>query len=649
MFKAITFLALLSLLSPGILDAAAPLIPLRDFFRNSEKSGYQISPDGKYFSFLAPFESRMNIHLQPVEGEEAPIRLTSETDRDIFSYFWTSPTGLVYLQDTDGDENTHLYSVDTETLEVRPLTPFEGTRVQVVDDLENDPEHMLISMNQRDPRLFDVFKINLLTGELELQVENPGNYIGYVTDNAGDIRFATAADGVNSQYFYRKTKEDPFELVMTTDWRRSFSPVKFTYDDQKVWVASNLGRDKTGLILWNPETREEEELIFSHPQVDLHSAHFSDKKEKLVAVSFIAAYRTFVYFDEEMERIIRGLEEQLPGMNVRVSDWSKDETKWLVLAFSDRHPGSYYFYDKTTDELQFLTETKPWLNPEHLATMEPVSYESRDGLFIHGYLTLPSGIEPKNLPTVVIPHGGPQSRDTWGFRPEAQFLANRGYAVLQVNFRGSTGYGLEFMDRGLNRWGLEVQNDITDGVHYLIKQGVADPERIGIYGASFGGYATLAGLTFTPELYAAGVSYVGPSNIFTLLESIPPYWEPFLEMAYEQVGHPEKDKEQLVATSPLFHVDQIQAPLMIFQGANDPRVKQAESDQIVAALSEKGIDVPYMLKADEGHGFTNEENRFESYRALEQFFAKHLGGRIEEGKDILSTLYGSEAHSAVSN
>jgi dipeptidyl aminopeptidase/acylaminoacyl peptidase len=308
---------------------------------------------------------------------------------------------------------------------------------------------------------------------------------------------------------------------------------------------------------------------------------------------------------------------------------SRDETKVLIRTYSDRSLGAYYYLNRTSNEFQKLADVSPWLNEEDLAEMKPITYTSRDGLTIHGYLTLPRGLKPKKLPVVVNPHGGPWGRDVWGFDPEVQFLANRGYAVLQMNFRTSTGYGRKFWEAGFKQWGLAIQDDISDGVKWLIDQGIADSKKVGVYGGSFGGYATLAGVTFTPDLYACGVDYVGISNLFTLINSIPPYWEPMREMFYEMIGHPEKDKELYKKISPIFHADMIKVPLLVAQGANDPRVNKQESDQIVEALKKRGIEVSYMVKDNEGHGFMNEENRFDFYRAMEEFLGKHLGGRVE--------------------
>lgn len=633
---------ILALTIGSICATAKPvrLVPMEDFFRNPESTSYQISPDGEHISWLAPYENRLNVHVRAVR-EETAHRLTKETDRDIRAYFWVNNQRLVYLQDKAGDENFQIFAVNLDGSGFQTLTP-EGVRAGIIDDLKEDPDHMLITLNQRDARLNDLYRLNVTTGDSALLVENPGNFIGYTADHEGTVRFTAASDGVNVRTLYRPSDDAEWEEVIFADWMDEFNVVNFTYDNEKVWAMSSIDRDKVALVLWNPETRKEEKVIYSHPQVDLLSAHFSDVREKLTSISFLAAYRTFVFFDPETEKIQDKLKQRLAPAEIRLAGSSRDESKLLILTFSDKNRGSYYFYDVEEDELIFLAEQAPWLDSDEMADVEPICYESRDGLFIHGYLTLPKGVPAKDLPLIVHPHGGPQARDSWGFRPTAQFLANRGYAVLQPNFRGSTGYGKQFTRLGFREWGKKMQDDLTDGVNYLVNRGIVDPEKVGIYGGSYGGYATLAGLAFTPDVYAAGASYVGPSNLFTLLESIPPYWEPFREMLYEMVGNPDAQSDIVRDASPLFFVDQIDDPLLILQGANDPRVKQAESDQIVRALRLKNIPVPYMLKENEGHGFSNEENQFHANRAVEQFFHRYLGGKAEEAEDVLSPLYKTE-------
>jgi dipeptidyl aminopeptidase/acylaminoacyl peptidase len=631
-------LVMLASARPRAMADLPALIPLRDFFRNPEESGHAISPNGEYIGFLRPWNSRMNVHVQKI-GEPTAVRITSVTERDIPGFFWANDNRLVYSIDQGGDENFHLYAVNRDGQNLLDLTPFPETRATVIDDLRDDPLHMLIQHNHRNKQAFDAFRVNIDTGELTQLVENPGNLTSFMADHDGHLRIATSTDGVNTSVLYRDTDQDEFKTILTTNFRESVTPLLFTYDNQRIYASSNLNRDKEAIVIFDPHTAKETEVVYQHPQVDVGAVMSSDKRKVITGVAFTAAKRGYHFFDETRRGIQELLEEKLPGMEIVLVDWNLDEDKFLVRTFSDRSQGAYYFYDDQTKEVRHLADISPWLNEEQLAPMRPIIYQSRDGLLVLGYLTLPLGVEPRNLPTVILPHGGPWARDNWGFNPQAQFLANRGYAVLQMNFRGSVGFGRKFWELGFKQWGRSMQDDVTDGVYWLIDQGIADPERIGIFGASYGGYVVLAGLAFTPDLYACGVDYVGVANLFTILETMPPYWEPMRQMMYEMMGHPENDADFMRAVSPVFHADRIRAPLLIAQGANDPRVKQAESDQMVKAMRERGVEVPYMVKANEGHGFRNEENRFEVYRAMEQFFAEHLGGRKEEGaEDILSGL-----------
>ncbi|MBK9291816.1 MAG: S9 family peptidase [Bacteroidetes bacterium] len=601
-----------------------PLIPLEDFFRNPERTSFNISPDGKYISFLAPYESRMNIHVQAV-GSDKVTRLTKETDRDIAGYYWANNKRLLYLKDNGGDENFALYGVDLNGKNLRCLTCFENVRTQIIDDLEDQPDFVIVGLNKRNPMVFDPYRLNIVTGEMTMLAENPGNIQGWMTDHDGKLRVATAiVDGVNTQLLYRNSEEEEFRPVITTSFKESVSPAFFTFDNKQLYAISNLGRDKSAAVIFDPETASETLLLYQNDTFDLSGLSYSRKRKVITAASYTSWKRERHFFDEQSRNLYQRLETLLPGYEISLSASDKNETVFIVRTYSDRSLGAYYIYDSKKDKLTKIQDVSPWLNEDHMAEIKPVSYRARDGFIIHGYLTLPKGVEPKNLPVVINPHGGPWARDNWGFNPEVQFLANRGYAVLQMNFRGSTGYGRSFLEAGFRQWGLSMQTDITDGVYWLILQGIADPKRVAIYGASYGGYATLQGLVADPLLYAAGVDYVGVSNLFTFMNTIPPYWKPLLDMMYEMVGHPEKDKAQFEATSPALNADRILAPLFVAQGAKDPRVNIAESDQIVEALRKRGVDVEYMVKENEGHGFRNEENRFDFYRAMERFLDKHL-------------------------
>ena len=604
-----------------------PLIPMEDFFKNPETASFSISPDGKKLAYTKPWNRRLNVFVRDIDSQKE-TQLTSATERDIAGFFWKGSDRIAYMQDTGGDENFHVYIVDISGGKPRELTPFPGVKTYVQDDLEEDPKHMLISMNKNNPEVFDVYRCDINTGDLSLIAENPGNITGWMTDHAGQLRVAYETDGVNQSLLYRSEEGQPFQKLLTTSFKDTFSPLFFSYDNKLLYVASNLSQDKTAIYGYDPEQRKTLSKIYSHPNVDVSRLLSSKKHKKITGVAYTTDKSYYYFFDKDRARLQKDLEAKFPGTYVVVTDMDDDESRIICATYSDKARGTYYLYDRKTDQIEKLAELAPWLKEKQMAAMKPIKYQSRDGLTIHGYLTRPLGVATsKRLPLVVIPHGGPSSRNGWGFNPEAQFLANRGAAVLQINFRGSTGYGKAFWKAGFKQWGKAMQNDITDGVLWLIKQGIVNKDRVAIYGGSYGGYAALAGATFTPDLYACAVSYVGPSNLFTLLASIPPYWEPLREMEYEMIGDPVKDKELLTDASPVFHADKIRIPLLVAQGANDPRVKKAESDQIVEAAKKNGADVVYMIKDNEGHGFHNEENRFDFYRAMEEFFQKHLGLR----------------------
>ena len=606
------------------MENKAPLIPMEDFFRNPEKSSFKISPDGNHIAYMKPWKSRMNVYVVDIKTD-VEKRLTSSSERSIYGFLWLGNNRIGYVKDDGGDENMHFYAVDKDGSNEIDLTPFEDVKTTIIDDLEEDSEHVILGLNKRNQQIFDPYRVNVNTGKMEMIAENPGNISGWLTDHDGKLRIAVTSDGVNTSLLYRKSESDEFKSILTTDFKEGISPLFFTFDNKNIYVSSNRGRDKSAIYEFNIEQVQETKLIFEHEEVDVSSLMYSSKRKVLTGVNYTVAKTERVFFDDWRKNIQNKLEEKLPGYEVGITSFSKDEIKAVVVSYSDKSRGTYYIYDINEDKLTDLGKVSPWLNEDHMAQMKPVKYTSRDGLTIHGYLTLPKGSNGKNLPIVVNPHGGPWARDSWGYSSQVQFLANRGFGVFQMNFRGSTGYGREFWELSFKEWGKSMQDDITDGVKWLIDEGIADPKRIAIYGASYGGYATLAGLAFTPDLYACGVDYVGVSNIFTLLETLPPYWELGRQMMYEMIGNPETEKDILEAASPIFHVDSIKVPLFVAQGANDPRVKQAESDQIVEALRSRSVEVPYMLKEDEGHGFYNEENQFDFYRAMEKFLKKHIG------------------------
>ena len=570
----------------------------------------------------------MNLFIRAIGSTESQ-QITFETERSIAGYMWADNERLLFMKDTAGDENYRLYGVNIDGSDLRCYTDFPGVRASIIDDLEDVPDQIIIGMNQRNPEAFDPYRLNLKTGELTLLAENPGNWQGWMTDHAGQLRAVTAiVDGVNTQILYRDNDGEEFRPVLTTNFKEEVSFLEFTPDNRHVYAATNLGRDKVSLVLIDPATCEELEQLFSHEKYDVEGISYSRKRGKLLA-AFCSGHKDPVrhYFDSDEEALRKRIKAHFPDHKVGLADTDKAEQNLLLYVGNDRTRGAYYFYNVDEDQPRLLAELAPWIREEEMVEMHAVTYTTRDGWEIEAYLSLPHGLALENahhVPTIINPHGGPWARDKWGFSSETQFLCSRGYAVFQMNFRGSTGYGRKFLEASYKQWGQAMQNDITDGVEWLIRQGISDPKRIAIYGGSYGGYATLAGVTYTPHLYACAVDYVGVSNLLTFMQTIPPYWRPMLEMMYEQVGDPDKDREMLEAYSPALHADKIVAPLFIAQGANDPRVNKAESDQMVAALRERGVDVEYMVKYNEGHGFHNQENRFDFYRAMEAFLAKHL-------------------------
>jgi dipeptidyl aminopeptidase/acylaminoacyl peptidase len=427
------------------------------------------------------------------------------------------------------------------------LTPYENARAGILDPLKDDPDHILITHNQRNAQVFDVYRVNVRTGAAVMVAQNPGNIVDWQTDHAGRVRVAITSDGLNTTLLYRETETTPFRPLLTTDYRTSVSPAFFTFDNQKLYALSNRERDKLALVILDPAQPTVEEPVFEAKTVDLDAADFSRKRKVLTMAAYQTDKPQYVFFDKQTESLYAKLAVKLPGYETVIQDANRAEDLFIVAAYNDRSPGSRYLYDLHSDTLLKLAEINPALASADMAAVKPISYQSRDGLTIHGYLTLPTGREPKNLACIINPHGGPWARDSWGYNAEVQFLANRGFCVLQMNFRGSTGYGRRFWEASFGQWGLKMQDDITDGVQWLIQQGIADPQRIGIYGGSYGGYATLAGITFTPDLYAAAVDYVGVSNLFTFLQTIPPYWKPMLAKMQDMVGDPVRDQQRLAA------------------------------------------------------------------------------------------------------
>lgn len=638
-----TLLLSLSIFSTAIAAQQPAVIDREVFFGNPEYAGAQISPDGKYISFIRPLKDVRNVWVKGVDEPFEKARpLTAEKKRPVAGYFWSWDSKyILFIKDNDGDENYNVFAVDpaaapaagSEVPAPTNLTNAKGVRTFIYNVPESDPDTIYIGVNERDKAWHDLYKVQISTGEKTLLRENKDRLTGWVFDNAGKLRMATRSpqDGTTEVL---KVDGDKFSVIYTCGVFESCGPTRFDKDNKLVYFQTNKGdRDLSQLVLLDPETGKEQ-FVEQDPlkRVDFGNASFSNVTKEIIATAYQDDKTRIYWKDKGYEKDYNYIKKQVGDQEIGFGSSTKDESKFIISTYSDVDPGTVWLFNRKTKSLSKIYTVREKLPRAALSPMKPIRYKSSDGLEIPAYLTLPKGLTEKNLPLVVVPHGGPWARDGWSYNSFAQFLANRGYAVLQPNFRGSTGYGKKFLDAGNLQWGDKMQDDITWGVKHLVDSGVADPKRVGIMGGSYGGYATLAGVTFTPDLYAAAVAIVAPSNLKTLLDWIPPYWEGFRATFYKRMGDPRTPEgaAQIKRQSPLFSADKIKTPLMIVQGANDPRVTKIEADQIVVALRDRNYPVQYLLADDEGHGFARPVNNMAMFAASEKFLAQYLGGRFQE-------------------
>lgn len=620
-----------------------PIIDRDLFFGNPEISGGQLSPDGKWISFMKEYKGIMNIWLKKFDEPFEKARPLTDSKRPFYGYYWTEDGKyILYAKDKDGDENLNIFAVSPNEKvaagklpKSRNLTPMKDVAAQIYATSKKSPDVLMIGINDRDKAWHDLYRLTISTGKLEMMYENKDRITGYDFDWDDNLRVLYQTDEKgNTQFLYKNG--DALTPIYETSVTEQASISGWNEDNSKFYLITNKGElNLTTLYLMDPVTKELT-YIESDPKkkVDFGGLSLDRNTRKIISTSYTADKTVYFWRDKTWEENYNFLQQKFPGREVDFQSYTKDYSKFLVAVGGDRYISDSYFFDAKTKKLIFQYTPRPKLKKfeKYLAPMKAVSYPSSDGMLIPGYLTLPVGKGIRNLPTVILVHGGPKGpRDYWGYNSFVQFLANRGYAVLQPNFRASGGYGKAFLNAGDLQWGKLMQDDITWGVKYLIKQGFSDPSKIAIMGGSYGGYATLAGLTFTPDVYACGIDIVGPSNLFTLLESVPAYWESGRAFLYGMTGDPntEEGKKRIKESSPLFHADKITKPLLIVQGANDPRVRKAEADQIVIALRDKGKEVEYLLADDEGHGFAKPVNNMAMFASIEKFLAGFLGGQYQ--------------------
>ena len=621
-----------------------PIIPRKVLFGNPDKIQPSLSPDGVHLAFLAPVDGVLNIWVGPADDPDAARPVTHDRGRGIQEYFWAyTNKHILYIQDRDGDENWRIYSLDISNGRVQELTPLTGVQARIYNISHKFPSEILIGLNNRDARLHDVYRLNIETGELTLIVENTENFFDFLSDDMYNVRFAmrSTADGGMEML---KAVKGRWELFIRISQEDSLTTVPLGFDKSGkiLYMFDSRGRDTSALVALDLESGSQQ-VLFETPKADVSDVLIHPTERTVQAVAFTYERKHWHVLDTALADDFEYLQTVANG-DIEVVSRTLDDRFWVVAYEVDNGPIRYYLYNRSQKQARFLFTNRKALEGIPLAKTYPVFIPARDGLTLVSYVTLPVWSDPDGdgrpsqpLPMVLLVHGGPWGRDRWGYEPVRQWLANRGYAVLNVNFRGSTGFGKKFINAGDREWGGKMHDDLVDAVQWAISEKIADPNRIAIMGGSYGGYATLVGLTFTPELFACGVDICGPSNLVTFMNSIPPYWAPMIELFKKRVGDhtTEEGRQFLLSRSPLTYVDRIRKPLLIGQGANDPRVKQSESDQIVQTMQAKNIPVTYVLFPDEGHGFVRPENRLAFFAVAEVFLAQHLGGRYEPIGDDL--------------
>ncbi|MBS1526969.1 MAG: S9 family peptidase [Bacteroidetes bacterium] len=600
-------------------------IPISDFFKTPEESLFRVSPDGKFISYLKAYGGRQNVFIRSFSDTSAR-RATSFTDYSVREYSWTYHNQIVFIKDVIASDEYKIYVLDANTLQVRNLLSLEKGRIRLVSNrFEGDPDVITIAMNKRDPANFDIYKLNIKTGELTPYLVNPGNITEWFPDDDGRIRLVKSSDGVDETILYRADDDSPFQPIIKNNFKNRVQPIAFINDKHLFYALSNVNQDKTALVVIDATTGKEVNTVFKCDKTDIDKVDYSRNKHRVELAVCEEEKPKKNFLNAEIKSFYDTLSKQLHASEINIVGRDTAENKFVIFTYSDRNPGTYYLYEKNENKLTKLGDINSSIKASELCTMRPVSFRSRDGITINGYLTLPRGSKTTDLPVVVMPHDGPwRSRNNWGYSDEVQFLANRGYAVFQVNYRGSTGYGKAFLNAGFKQAGGKIQDDITDGVLWLIRQKIANPKKIALFGGGFGGFSALYGISFHPELYNCAIVQYGLINFFTYIKDVPPYFKPRLQMLYEMVGNPETDAEQLRAISPVFHTDKIKAPLLIFQGAKDERANISELNQFVRELKKQNVPVTYYLKPDERNVFRSEHNRMDMYAAIEKFLDENM-------------------------
>lgn len=604
-------------------DVKVRKIATEDFFKDPEKSSFHISPDGQFLSYLKPSQGKLNIFIQSIaDGKVSQI--TTYADESIKSYFWAGNDKLFYMKEKDSLDHYQIFSVNKDGSASNKIQSTANSRVEIIDQVKRDNQFVLISTNERIAENFDVYRLDINTGKKTMLIKNPGSMVDWIADHEGKVRLAIGSDGVNETIYYREDEKNNFKIVISNNFKNTLKPLGFTKQKNHIYALSNLNRDKLALVEFDCGSGKEIKVIYENLNADVSDVVYSKSSQQLAYLTYEISKREIHFLNKQIKQMAEEVRKQVPNQEIKIIDKDQSESRFIVRTYTDRNPGSTYLYTVKDKSLIKLSDLNSAIKPAEMCEMKPINYKSRDGLNIYGYLTLPMGKKAKNLPCVVIPHQGPSTRNIWAYNAEVQFLANRGYAVFQMNYRGSTGYGKAFQTAGFKQWGGKLQNDITDGVEWLIDEGTINEDRIAIYGYSFGGYSALNQIIYHPELYQCAISYSGFINLFTYLKGFPAYYKPYQQMLGEMIGDPEHDADYLKSSSPIFQIEKIQKPLLIAQGVKDPRVNVNETNQFVRELKKRNVNVNYILKENESHYFRELKNRLEFYKNLEAFLDKNL-------------------------
>ncbi|WP_243732594.1 S9 family peptidase [Pedobacter metabolipauper] len=601
------------------------IIPVDDFFKSQDRLVYRISPDGTSLSYLVLEGKNQNLYIENIATGKGR-KVTQLKERSINFYFWVSKNELIYYKETDPQKRrSDIFIINKDGSNERQLTNNEKSKIRVLEDQLIDDKYLLVTSNKRDSTVFDVYRLNVRNGVMEMAAKNPGNITDWITDSEGKLRLATSSDGVNETLLYRENEGSSFKPIMTNNFKTTFRPIAFSHNQPHIiYAVSDVNRDKSALVEVDCHTGKELKVVFGNDSINITDAQYSRKKQKMSFVVYENWKKEKHFLDDSVKLLYTNLDHLLPKTETRIIDRDKAENVFIVRTFTDRNPGSFYLYFAKTGQLRKLSDFNSAIKVNEMSEMKPISFVSKDSMRIQGYLTLPVNKKAQNLPVVVLPHDGPGGRNSWGYNAEVQFLANRGYAVFQVNYRGSSGYGKAFFAAGFKQWGCKIQQDINDGVQWLINEKIANPKRIAIYGSGFGGNIALNALYSKGSNYTCAASNSGVINLFTYLKSIPPFLKPNLQMYYEMIGNPVTDVDRMRQSSPLFQADRINAPVFIAQNIKDPNINSAETVQFIKNLQKRKVNVTYLENDGVSFPGSHLEERQKFYAALEQFLEVNL-------------------------